>query len=39
MNAVIYIHGKGGSAGESAHYAPLFPGFEVKGLNYHTFTP
>lgn len=22
--AVIYIHGKGGDAGEAAHYIPLF---------------
>lgn len=36
---MIYIHGKGGSAAESAHYAPLFPGCEVVGLDYKTFTP
>lgn len=36
---VLYIHGKGGSAAESAHYAPLFPGCEVVGLDYKTFTP
>ena len=39
MNAVIYIHGKGGNAEESAHYAPLFPGCNVSGLDYRTFTP
>ena len=22
--AIIYIHGKGGNAGEAAHYIPLF---------------
>ena len=38
-NAVLYIHGKGGSAEESGHYKPLFPGCEVLGLDYHTFTP
>ena len=38
-NAVLYIHGKGGSAGESEHYRPLFPGCEVIGLDYRTFTP
>ena len=38
-NAVLYIHGKGGSAGESEHYRPLFPGCEVVGLDYRTFTP
>lgn len=39
MNAVIYIHGKGGSAMESEHYKPLFPDCEVIGLDYQTFTP
>ena len=36
---VLYIHGKGGCAGESVHYKPLFPGCEVVGLDYQTFTP
>ena len=36
---VLYIHGKGGNAGESEHYKPLFPECEVVGLNYQTFTP
>ena len=39
MNALIYIHGKGGSAAESEHYKPLFPDCEVIGLDYQTFTP
>ena len=39
MNAVLYIHGKGGSAAEAAHYRPLFPGAAVAGLDYQTFTP
>ena len=39
MNAVLYIHGKGGSAAESGHYRPLFPGCEVMGLDYRTITP
>ena len=39
MNAVLYIHGKDGSATECAHYKPLFPYFEVMGLDYQTFTP
>lgn len=38
-NAVIYIHGKGGSASESEHYKPLFPDYDVIGLDYKTFTP
>ena len=36
---ILYVHGKGGSAAESAHYGPLFPGCEVIGLDYQTFTP
>lgn len=36
---VLYIHGKGGSAAESEHYKPLFPGCEVIGLDYQTDTP
>ena len=39
MNAILYIHGKGGSATESEHYKPLFPDYEVIGLDYQTFTP
>lgn len=39
MNAVLYIHGKDGSATESEHYKPLFPEREVMGLDYQTFTP
>ncbi|MBO4327026.1 MAG: DUF3795 domain-containing protein [Clostridia bacterium] len=37
--AVLYVHGKGGSAGESEHYKTLFPGAAVFGLDYKTFTP
>ena len=37
--AVLYIHGKGGSASEIEHYKPLFPGCDVIGLDYKTFTP
>lgn len=37
--AVIYIHRKGGSAAESKHYKPLFPDYDVIGLDYKTFTP
>lgn len=32
--AVIYIHGKGGDAGETAHYIPLFSDCDVIALNY-----
>ncbi len=36
---VLYIHGRGGSAAESEHYRPLFPGCEVLGLDYRSSTP
>ncbi|MBR0161806.1 MAG: alpha/beta hydrolase [Oscillospiraceae bacterium] len=36
---VLYIHGKGGCAGESEHYKPLFPECEIAGLDYQTFMP
>ncbi len=36
---ILYIHGMGGNAEESMHYKPLFPGCEVMGLDYQTFTP
>ena len=38
-NGVLYVHGQGGSAGESAHYEPLFPGCRVLGLDYRGNTP
>lgn len=38
-SAVIYVHGKGGSAAEAAHYVPLFPESEVIGLDYAVSTP
>ena len=36
---ILYLHGKGGTAEESKHYKPLFPGDEVIGLDYQTFSP
>ena len=36
---VIYVHGKGGSAGEAEHYQALFPDSEVIGFDYHSQTP
>ena len=39
MNAVLYIHGKHGSATEKEHYEALFPDCAVIGLDYKTFTP
>ena len=38
-NLVLYLHGKGGSARESEHYKPLFPGCEVLGLDYRGTLP
>jgi pimeloyl-ACP methyl ester carboxylesterase len=37
--AVIYVHGKGGSADEAAHYKPLFPDCDVIGFDYSARTP
>ena len=39
MNALLYIHGKFGSEDEAEHYKPLFPNYEMIGLDYQTFTP
>lgn len=39
MNAVLYIHGKGGTASESSHYEKFFPDSKVSGLYYKTFSP
>ncbi|MED9970915.1 MAG: hypothetical protein UFA98_13065 [Ruminococcus sp.] len=39
QTAVLYIHGKNGSAAECERYTPLFPECEVIGLDYQTFTP
>ncbi|MBQ0037278.1 MAG: alpha/beta hydrolase [Clostridiales bacterium] len=36
---VIYLHGKGGSAAEAEHYAPLFPDATVVGFGYQAKTP
>lgn len=36
---VIYIHGKGGSPSEAEHYRPLFPEYEIIGLDYQSETP
>lgn len=39
MDAVIYIHGLGGSAEESEHYRPLFPSCDVIGIEYKGSSP
>ena len=38
-NTIVYVHGKGGSAAEAAHYRPLFPDGEVIGFDYRSQTP
>ena len=37
--AIIYIHGRGGSAAEAEHYQPLFPAYDVRGFDYKAQTP
>jgi len=37
--AVVYIHGKGGNAEESAHYQALFSDSNVIGFDYHSQAP
>ncbi len=36
---VIYVHGKGGNAGESEHYKKLFTDCDVAGFDYKSETP
>ena len=38
-NIVVYIHGKGGSVQEAAHYQPLFADSDVLGFDYEERTP
>ena len=37
--ALIYIHGKGGSADEADHYKTLLPDYHVVGFDYRGTTP
>lgn len=37
--AILYIHGKGGSAVEAEHYKSVCQGFDVFGLDYEASTP
>ena len=39
MDAVLYIHGRGGRAAEAEHYKPLFPACKVIGLDYKGSVP
>ena len=38
-NIIVYIHGKGGSAQEAAHFQPLFADSDVLGFDYEARTP
>ena len=37
--AIVYVHGKGGSAEEAEYFRPLFPGCDVIGFDYRSETP
>ena len=39
QDTILYVHGKGGSADEAAHYRPLFPDCAVVELDYRATTP
>lgn len=39
MKAIVYIHGKGGTAEEAGHYEALFPEHKVFGFDYKAETP
>lgn len=39
LNAILYIHGKGGQADEANRYQKLCPGYHVSGLDYQGSTP
>ncbi len=38
-NIVVYIHGKGGSAQEAAHFQPLFADSDMLGFDYEARSP
>lgn len=38
-DAVLFLHGLGGSAAEVEYYRPLFPDCELIGLDYHGIEP
>lgn len=37
--AILYIHGKGGSAAEAEQYKTYFPDFDVIGVDYNGYLP
>lgn len=36
---IVYVHGKGGNAGEADHYKPLFEKNKIIGFDYRSNTP
>ncbi len=38
-NAILYVHGRGGSADEAGHYRTLCRNYDVFGLDYHGSAP
>ena len=38
-NLILYIHGKGGNAGEGEYYKKFFPDSEIYGFDYKSNTP
>ena len=38
-NLILYIHGKGGNAGEGEYYKKFFPDFEIYVFDYKSNTP
>ena len=39
MKTAVYVHGRGGSAAEAAHYKALLPEYTVRGFDYRATTP
>ena len=37
--ALVYIHGKGGTASDSAYFKPLFPEYDTYGFDYKSENP
>ena len=39
MKTAVYVHGRGGTAAEAAHYQALLPEYNVIGFDYRATTP
>ena len=39
MKTAVYVHGRGGTAAEAAHYRTLLPAYRVIGFDYSAATP